>query len=884
MPRRQATRKRAVQSRKRASVTKSVRRKKESLGCPIVGIGGSAGGFEAMMELLQHLPASNGMAFVIIQHLDPHHASRLPHLLGRVTQMPVLEMSGRTQPKQDTVYVQPPNKCVICKDGVLSLVKRTERTNLAIDHFFESLAEAQGPRAIGVVLSGTGSDGTAGLRAIKAAGGITFAQDEATAKYPSMPRNAIQSGFVDAALSPREIAYELQRIIDHPYIKKPPPADLAKPVNTHEADLDDLGRIFLILRRHTGIDFTAYKQSTLQRRIARRMALHRIERLRAYAKFLRDHPKEVQELFNDLLINVTRFFRDDIAFKALSKRFLPALVKHKHRKGELRVWVPGCASGEEVYSLAICILESLGNSNPALRVQIFGTDLSDAVIDRARLGIYSSAIEKDVSAARLQRFFKKRDGTYQINRAVRDLCTFARQNVTADPPFSRLDLISCRNVLIYLGPQLQKRALPVFHYALNPDGFLLLGPSETVGIFGDMFELVDKRAKIYAKKLLPGRTEVDFRPYVGATEIKVLPQVRLAPPVEGRDFNAHVQQIADRIMLGTYAPAGVVIDENMQVRHFRGETSPYLEHVAGPATLNILHMAQPSLVPDLRATIHRAFKLKQPARKERAGIKRDGRIRLVNIEAVPFKVPNSDGTWALIVFTEIARTELKPTGKGKLKKKSVGDQVIEQLREELTATKESLQAIIEEQEATNEELKSASEEIESSNEELQSTNEELETAKEELQSTNEELTTLNEELINRNLEIMEVNSDLNNLLSSVHMPIVMVDNALTIRRATPTAYPVFNISDVDIGRRITELSPNIGIRNLGRLLHQVIDTLNAREQEVHDREGRSYSLRIRPYRTADNKIDGAVLTLVDINGTKNQLPGSRKSEGAKTGP
>jgi two-component system CheB/CheR fusion protein len=404
-----------------------------------------------------------------------------------------------------------------------------------------------------------------------------------------------------------------------------------------EANLDDLSRIFLALKKHTGVDFSAYKQSTLQRRMHRRMALHKIERLRQYANYLRTNANEIQELFNDLLINVTRFFRDDRAFKAMQKKFIPALIKSKGRKGEFRAWVPGCATGEEVYSLAICILESLGAAASTMRVQIFGTDLSESAIDRARVGIYSSAIEKDVSSERLQKFFKKLDSTYQINRSVRDLCTFARQNITADPPFSRIDLISCRNVLIYLGPQLQKRAFPIFHYALNPHGYLLLGPSETVGVFSDMFELVDRRNKIYAKKVLPGRRELDIHlPHGTFAEIKTLEPPRMAPSPEGRDFNAQVQQVADRIMLGTYVPAGVVIDENMMVRQFRGKTSPYLEHAAGPATLNLLHMAKPSLVPDLRATIHRALRTGHPARKERALVKRDSQVIQLNIEVVPF--------------------------------------------------------------------------------------------------------------------------------------------------------------------------------------------------------------------------------------------------------
>jgi two-component system CheB/CheR fusion protein len=647
----------------------------------------------------------------------------------------------------------------------------------------------------------------------------------------------------------------------HPYIQQPDgeEAELIE----KEKGLDDLHRIFLTLKKNTGVDFSSYKQSTLTRRIQRRMALHRIEQMDHYARFLRENNKEVSELFNDLLINVTRFFRDERAFRALKKKFLPAILKQKGSKGELRVWVPGCATGEEVYSLAICILETLDKKASNIRIQIFGTDLSETGIDRARLGVYSSAIEKDVSPARLQRFFKKLDSTYQINRMVRDLCTFARQNITADPPFSRLDLISCRNVLIYLGPNLQRRCLPIFHYALNPGGYLMLGPSETVGVFGDMFELMDKRAKIYAKKVLPGRRELDLPMYHGA-ELKTLAAPEMSPPVDSDDFNARVQKVADRIMLGTYAPAGVVIDSNLIVRQFRGKTAPFLEHAAGPATLNLLHMVKAALVPDLRAAIHRATKNGQPVRKERAVMKHDGQIVEVNIEVVPFKVPTSESTWLLVIFDR-ATTDRKGSGKKTNKSKATTKHgEIEQLREELSATKESLQAIIEEQEATNEELKSANEEIESSNEELQSTNEELETAKEELQSTNEELTTLNEELSNRNMEMISVNSDLNNLLSSIQIPIVMVDGGLAVRRVTPAASQIFNIREADIGRRLSELKPTMDIPDLDTLLRDVIETLSIREKKVRDGGGRQFLLRIRPYRTADNKIDGAVLTLLDL--------------------
>ena len=391
------------------------------------------------MELLRHLPAKNGMSFVVVQHLDPHHASKLASLLGKVTAMPVIEITKTTRPQPNTVYVQPSNKCVVAKNDKLVLVRRTQQLNVAIDQFFESLAEACGSRGIGVLLSGTGSDGTAGLRAIKVAGGLTFAQDEGTAKFAEMPRNAIRSGFVDAVRSPREIAHEIRHIVEHPYIRRSIEGDSDRAAKLDYQKADDLGRIFLSLKKQMGVDFTGYKFETLNRRILRRMALHRMTKLSEYARFLRNNKKEIEALFDDLLINVTRFFRDSSLFTALRNRFLPAILKNKHRQSELRAWVPGCATGEEVYSLAICILETLGKRASELRIQIFGTDLSEAMIDHARAGIFPGAIEKDVARARLKRFFEKRDGSYQVSRRVREICTFARQNVVTDPPFSRLD-------------------------------------------------------------------------------------------------------------------------------------------------------------------------------------------------------------------------------------------------------------------------------------------------------------------------------------------------------------------------------------------------------------------------------------------------------------
>jgi two-component system, chemotaxis family, CheB/CheR fusion protein len=758
--------------------------------------------------------------------------------------------------------VQPPNKCVIAKNGKLTLVRRTERLNIAIDHFFESLAEECGSRAIGIVLSGTGSDGTAGLRAIKAAGGLTFAQTEASAKFDAMPRSAIRSGFVDIVLPPDAIAGEIRRIADHPYIRRPL-ADAEQVEKEAYRQADDLGRIFLSLKKQMGVDFSAYKQSTLIRRVNRRMALHRIEKLSQYARYLRNNKKEVEALFDDLLINVTRFFRDEALFRALKKRFLPALLKNKkkERQRELRVWVPGCATGEEVYSLAICILEVFGNQLSKIRVQIFGTDLSESVIEHARAGIYPSAIEKDVPKARLNRFFVKRDGSYQIHRNVRDICTFARQNITADPPFSRLDLISCRNVLIYLSPELHKRCIPQFHYALNPGGYLILGPAESVGMYDELFKLADKKNKIYTKEAKTDVHPADFIPQRGLELTRFGTKARSGL---GANFSADVLKMADRIILSTYTPAAVVIDHNFQVQQFRGRTDLFLEHTPGPATLNLIQLARPNLVPDLRTTIRRAIKTDKPARTERAKVTLRGKDYEINIQVVPFKVPGADKSWFLVIFDE-STSGNKPERLLRVLRKTSAQREVTELRRELAASKDSLQTIIEEQEATNEELKAANEEIESSNEELQSTNEELETAKEELQSTNEELTTLNEELSNRNLEMMQLTNELNNLLASTQMPIVMVDNALTLRRATPAARSAFNILPTDIGRPLSELRPNINISDLDRILREVIETLGTRERKVSDKEGRPYSLRVRPYRTADDKIDGAVITLVDID-------------------
>ncbi len=840
--------------------------------CPIVGIGASAGGYEAVAEFLTHMQGNTGLAFVIVQHLDPSHRSALPEMLARATRLPVVEIPARIRVQPNRVYVLPSNKYLTLDGCILKLSERTRSTSSAIDLFFESLAREQAGRAIGVVMSGTGSDGTLGLGAIKDAGGLTFVQSEETAKFTGMPRSALQAGCVDAALSPRALAGEIARIARHPHVHDHP-GERDGPLPEHEEKQpdDEMAKIFAILKHHSGVDFSRYKQSTVQRRVHRRMVLRGLKKLDEYGRLLRKSPDETDRLFSDLLINVTQFFRDKGAFQSLKRRFLPVLIKRKGAKGDLRAWVPGCATGEEVYSLAICILEALPAKH-RMHIQIFGTDLSEAALSRARAGVYSGIIAKDVSASRLKRFFQRTDSGYQVNRSVRDLCTFARQNVTNDAPFSRLDLISCRNLLIYLGPEMQKKCLPVFHYALNAGGYLMLGPSESIGAFSNLFDLADKRNKIYIRKTTATRPRIDFST---VTTLESLPlNYSTRRDVLKHDVSAQLQQTADRVTLRQYAPSGAVIDSNFEVVQFRGNTNLYLEHPAGAASLNLLQMARPSLVPDLRVAIHRALKRQQPIRKENAVAKYDGKVRIVNIHVFPLQLPVGEEKWLLVLFQEakpLAAERKETRTKGPRGKESVDARELKRLRSELDATKESLQAIIEEQEATNEELRSANEEIESSNEELQSTNEELETAKEELQSTNEELTTLNEELSTRNLEMIQINNDLNNLLSSTNLPIVMVDNDLTIRRATPMAREPFNIIESDVGRRLSDLKSRIDLPDLDELLHEVLATLEVREREVRDQHGRWYSLRIQPYRTGDSKIDGAVITLIDITADKKSI-------------
>ncbi|HEX7842624.1 MAG TPA: chemotaxis protein CheB [Kofleriaceae bacterium] len=712
--------------------------------CPIVGVGASAGGIEALTELLSQLPADTGMAFVIIQHLAPAHPSLLAHVLLKATTMPVSEVVDGTRAASNHVYVIPPDRDLALRAGTLAVLARADerRPHMPIDRFFRSLAEDRKSAAIGVVLSGTAVDGTEGLKEIKRTGGITFAQDPATARYPNMPKSAIAAGVADHVLSTQDIAAELAGLAHD------------RPLQSASSGARDdavVQQICGLLRMHTGIDFRSYKPSTIRRRIGRRMAMKQLERLGDYLALLNDNPTEIRALTEGMLIHVTSFFRDPEVFDALKTDVFPEILRHKGTDAPaIRIWVPGCSTGEEVYSIAIVLAEVLGEDLHRASIQIFGSDVSAAAIDKARNARYPDAIAQDVTEDRLRRFFTRTDHGYRIGKLLRELCVFVKHDVTRDPPFSRLDLVSCRNLLIYFSTELQQQVIPLLHYALIDPGFLLLGRTETIGGFGQRFTLEDRTNKIYRRK--PGRAR----------------------------------------LTATF-PAAV------------------------------------------------SFEL-QPA----AGNKPRGATSAASGKASP----------------RILREKRSPRG---------DKQLAQKLREELEATRGYLQSVIEDHSSTNDELASTNEALLSSNEELQSTNEELETAKEELQSANEELTTVNDELGGRNAELTQANNDLSNVMAGIEVPILLVGLDRRIRWFTPGAAETMNLIATDIGRPIRDINPHVTIQDLDRSIAEVIDTKQALEAEVRDDSGRWYRLQIRPYRTAEDKIEGAVVLLVDIDAPKRAL-------------
>ncbi|MBD2594540.1 PAS domain-containing protein [Nostoc spongiaeforme FACHB-130] len=837
---------------------------------PIVGIAASAGGLEAFTQLLNRLPIDTGMAFVLIQHLDPNQKSLLTEILAKTTQMPVREVQNGMLVEPNQVYVIPPNRKMTLLKGVLQLMPREKIHGkyMPADAFFASLAAEIGSKAISVVLSGSDGDGAQGSEAIKAAGGITFAQCEESAQFSDMPNTAIATGDVDFILPPHKIAEELAKIARHPNVTRLISSQTVEPLPKSETALP---AIFAMLFTATGVDFTHYKQTTVKRRIARRIMLYNLESLEDYVEYLQNHPDEVQALYYEILISVTSFFRDPDAYQALKERVFPVISQGKSVDEPIRIWIPGCATGEEVYSIAISLMEFLENVLPKPAIQIFATDINETAIEKARLGIYKPSQIVDVSAERLRRFFNQVESGYQISKPIRELCVFAKQNLISEPPFSNLDLISCRNVLIYFESVLQKQVMPIFHYSLKPTGFLMLGVAESAGEFSNLFTLADRKNNIYTKKLIPTPLNFNF-----ATSNYPVAKIAADKTMSHKTWDiTYLNKQADQILLNRYVPVGVMINDNMDILQFRGETSPYLRPAPGVPSFNLFKMARKGLLEELRTAIHQAKRQNISVRKEQIQIEGSEPSRKVNVEVIPFQPDSVETRGFLVLFEDIPaltnpQLSIKPENV-----EQVGTEEILQLqqelattKQELAATQEYLQLISQEHEATTQHLKVANEEILSSNEELQSTNEELQTAKEEVQATNEELHTTNQELQSRNLELHNVNNDLLNLLSSVNIPILILTNDLRIRRFTPTAQRLLNLIPTDVGRPLSDIRSTIEVPNLESLIIEVIDTLNLKELEAQDTEGRWYNLRIRPYRTTENQIDGVVMVFMDIDALK----------------
>ena len=836
-----------------------------SASFPIVGIGASAGGLEAFTELLKHLPSDTGMAFVLVQHLAPLHESMLKEVLSRATRLPVAEVTEGLEAQPNHVYVIPPNSNMAVEGNTLHLLPRIPHRGqqLPIDDFFASLAEDRKDRAIGVILSGTASDGTLGLKAIKAEGGFTFAQDD-SAKYDSMPRSAIAAGYVDYILSPREIAIELARIGQHPYVA--PAKAAAKLPHLPE---DDLGKIFLWLRSATGVDFSHYKKATIIRRIKRRMVLRHIESLSKYVDGLQDNSAELEALYRDMLINVTSFFREPETFEALARDVFPQLLVDRPPEAPVRVWVPACSTGEEAYSIAVCALEFLHESKSAVGLQIFATDISDQALEKARAGKYSDGEVSGIAPELLEKYFTRTEAGYQVKKPVRDLCVFARQNIINDPPFSRLDLISCRNLLIYLDASLQRKLLPIFHYSLRSYGYLVLGRSEGANEFSDLFTPIDRKARIFAK--IPKALEE--RAYSTLNEWSTTNTRTVPLPVPGsREFD--LQKEVTRTLLADYTPPGVVVNSDLEIVQFHGHTGPYLDPVAGVASLRLLKMAREGLPLELRTAIHQAQEGNKTVLKEGIRISSGSETREVSIEVRPLKADSLSRRHFLVLFRETPASQ--PPRRASAGEKEAGRaRDVLALTQQLDQNKSELQDMIEQFATHNEELQTANEEIQSNNEELQSTNEELETAKEELQATNEELTTLNEELRNRNLDLAVSNNDLNNVIANINVPILILDSDLRIRRMNPSAEAMLNLIPADVGRPITDLRSALDFPGLEALVSDSIQSMAVREQEVQDHQSHWHSLRVRPYRTSENRIEGAVITLVDITAVKAEAIGAR---------
>jgi len=828
-------------------------------GFPIVGIGASAGGLEAIEGFFANTPSGINIAFVIIQHLSPEHKSIMGSLLGKYTQMKVIEASDGMRLLPGCVYLNPPNRDVstINRRIYLSEPSHPRGMHLPIDSFFRSLAESEGDKAICIILSGTGTDGTLGMKAIKGAGGMAMAQDETQAKYNNMPRSAIDTGLVDFVLPVEKMPGELMKYIKHPYIDGD-----EKPLTAREKFENYLQKIFILIRSTTGHDFSQYKINTIRRRIERRMAVHQINKISEYVTYLQKSSSEIKMLFKDLLITVTNFFRDTKAFKSLNESVIVPLVNSRANESVIRVWVPGCATGEEAYSIAILFSEAVKHLKKHLAIQIFATDIDSQAIEYARQGLYPDSIAADVSPERLKSFFMKEENAYRVKKQVREMVVFATQNIIKDAPFSKLDLISCRNVLIYMNTSLQKKIMPLFHYTLIPEGYIFLGTSETIGEFSDLFSPVDTKWKIFKRKksLASSGLERPALPLNTSEE----PAKEVKKP-DATSIN--IRQLAERMILQEYAPPCVLIDEKFDVQYFNGDTDKYLSMPLGEPSFNLLKIAREEIRYPLSTLLQRCLKEKKPAKQKNVKIVYNGSVIPMDITVKPIMDPIAKNEFMMVLF-EKAETLAGPAGKRKKENAGKVEPRVDALEQELQSTKEYLRTTIEELETSNEELKSANEELQSTNEELQSTNEELETSREELQSTNEELETVNNELQNKVEQLSDANNDLNNLLGCTEIATLFLDNDIHVKRFTPGAAEIFKLINSDFGRPISDIVNNLKYDQLVDDAQEVLRNLGRVEKEVQTKEGKWFLMRILPYRTVENTIDGVVVTFIDITRQK----------------
>ena len=845
---------------------------REEKGFPVVGIGASAGGLAAFEAFFSAMPAEteSGMAFVLVQHLAPDHKSILSDLVKRYTRMQVFEVKDGMEVKPNCAYIIPPNRDMALLNGTLQLLEPTapRGLRLPIDFFFRSLAQDQRERAICVVLTGTGSDGTLGVRAIKGEGGMVMVQAPDTTDYDGMPRSAIGTGLVDYVLPPEEMPAQLIAYVSHAFGKKPRPVSAPSPKTE-----DTMKKICILLRAQTGHDFSQYKQNTVFRRVERRMAIHQIERPEEFLRYLQENPSEGEALFRDLLIGVTSFFRDPEAFEALETQIIPGLFTGKNAGGAIRIWVCGCSTGEEAYSVAILIHEHLERLKQTFEVKIFATDIDIRSIEQARSGVFPISVAADISSERLSRFFSRDqdEETYRVKKIIRDLLVFSKHDVIRDPPFSKLDLISCRNLMIYMSGDLQKKIIPLFHYALRPKGVLFLGTSETVGGFATLLATVDRKWKLYRREeVVPGvkRPTAEFLAPLSAEGVA---HIRL-PKGEGSGEDRHnLRELTERSLLQHYAQAGVLINRQGEILYVYGRTGKYLELAPGDVGINILHLAREGLRRELTTALHKVATLKDPVRYPGLQVRTNGEVITVNLTVQ--RVSASQGRAAVpdlfLVILEEAPGGVALPGKADPVDAGPSEERIAALEQELRAKEEYLQSTIEEMETSNEELKSTNEEMQSVNEELQSTNEELETSREELQSVNEELATVNAELQNKVADLSRANNDMNNLLAGTGVGTIFVDLQLNISRFTPQATKVVNLIRTDMGRPLGHIVSNMmGYDRLVEDMKTVLDSLVPREVEVQTRAGEWYLMRIRPYRTLENVIEGAVVMFVDITARK----------------